>query len=107
MPGQCEGTLIHLETDVTNQRDCQERTQQYLVVTGRGGKVGEHLVLSKQSNNLYCVIADNLQEFLGLQLLHLQRRGPTLRALRDLPDDLGGVLPLGMRLQPARLRSGN
>ena len=34
MSGQCEGTLIHLETDVTNQRDCQERTQQYFVVTG-------------------------------------------------------------------------
>ena len=35
----------------------------------------------KQCYNLYCVIAGNMQEFLGLQLLHLQRRGPTLRAL--------------------------
>ena len=67
----------------------------------------EHLVLSKQSYNLYCVIAGNLQEFLGLQLLHLQPFGPTVRALRDLPDDLGGVLLRGMRLQPAGLRSGD
>ena len=31
MPGQCEGTFIHLEMDVTNQQECQARAQINLI----------------------------------------------------------------------------
>ena len=40
MPGQCEGTLIHLETDITDQRDCQARggrAQTNFTITGPVG----------------------------------------------------------------------
>ena len=86
MPGQCEGTLIHLETDVANQRDCQARAQANIQ--------GLSMILIHSF-----AITGDLQELHGLQLLHVQRSGPTLRALRDVPDHLGGVLPLGMRQQ--------